>query len=84
MGNVVQLERGRFAETLTDFIQREGQVATEAVAYRFGWDIRRAYAELSALRKAGVITSKTEAWGCLGGGGRMNAWRISDKQQKSN
>lgn len=84
MGNVVQLGNGHSSETLTDFIRREGAVATEAVAYRFGWTIQQAFKELSALRKAGVLASKTENWSCIGGGGRMNGWRLANSVRESN
>lgn len=48
------------SESLTEFVRREGAVTTAAVSHRFGWDTKRAYAELLALRKAGVLVSKQE------------------------
>jgi len=79
MADIIPIGQRNASESLTEFVRREGAVTTAAVAHRFGWDTKRAYAELLALRKAGVLVSKQEDRGASihDGGGRMNGWRIA-------
>jgi hypothetical protein len=66
-------------ESLLDFVRREGPVTTQAVAWRFGWDQKKARKELGALLKEGQVARKVEKWSTLGGGGRTAGWRAADQ-----
>lgn len=79
MAEIIPLGQRNATETLAEFVRREGAVTTAAVAHRFGWDTKRAYAELAALRKSGVLISKHENRGASiqDGGGRQCGWRIA-------
>ncbi len=68
---VVPLGLANSSETLIEFIRREGAVSTTAIGWRFGWDTRRAYRELEALRRAGKITKDLEILDYCA----MNGWR---------
>ncbi len=77
MAEIIPLGQNNSSETLVEFIRREGSVTTDAVAYRYGWDRKQAFKELSALRKSGQIVSQTENYSTGEAGGRINGWKIA-------
>lgn len=77
MAEIIPLGQTNSSETLIEFIRREGSVTTDAVAYRFGWDRKQAFKELSALRKSGHIVSRNESYSTGETGGRINGWQVA-------
>lgn len=77
MGEVVRLPTAGAAETLEEFIAREGNVSTMAVAARFGWDMAEARRRLNALLRIGVVRTTDFRWSGDRGGGKSHGWEMT-------
>ena len=76
MAKIVSIGQPYSAETLLDFIARQGAVNTVEVGMRFGWDTKTARKELSDLKKAGKITNNIEHVSNGATVGRVYTWQI--------